>query len=243
MDIIGIGYGMMAISFIIAAAAIIYLRMQKKLHEKGLLYGLLANFSIQVFAYLFVYTDDFVTVLMNGAFMALISYNMITIFGIRKAHIYEKDQRAFLSFFAGNTIISNAIGFILLGYASIMFANAKQNASLVEALGQDVVDQLAQALNLVTIDYLPIMLIGTISSVLVTYAAMTIFVKAHHTKMGKINLIGTFVLFSFYVINLYVPLTDVQKWMQMGLYAVIAVSSYIFMNQVKNSKIAAAENK
>lgn len=236
MDIKGIGYGMLVGAIVISVASVLYLKKRNMLHEKALIYGLLANIMVQLFAFLFIYTGDFLAVLMNAVFLALITYNTITIFGTRMSKIYEKDMRALLSFFTGNAVLANALSFILIGLASLSFDSIASNEGLIASVGVDTMNQLAAAMKSVTMDHLDSMLVGTLASMIVTYSALIIFARAHQTKVASMNIKGIFILFSFYVINLYIPNTTSQEWMQMVLYGAIAISSHVLMKQVWNEK-------
>ncbi len=239
MDIISIAYGMLAVSVVVIVGSMIYLKRSQKMVEKACMYGIISAIMVQVFAFFFIFTGDFLAILVNAFFLGVVSYNMITVFGMRSAKIYEKDSRNFISFFVGNAVVANAVNFLLIGFMSISFTKYSQDPEFVSAVGEDMMNQMSQVMRSITVDRLGSLFVGTIASIIVSYCAIRIMIKAYHLKKPVLNLKSVLIMFVFYVINLYMPYTGMQEWMQLVLYGAVAFASYIFLKQEEAAKPAA----
>lgn len=231
MDITSIAYGMLVVSVIVIAGSIVYLKRSQKLAEKACMYGIISAIMVQVFAFFFIFTGDFFAILINALFLGIVSYNMITVFGIRSAKIYEKDSRNFISFFVGNSVIANALNFVLIGLMSISFTKYSQDPEIIKAIGADMMNQMSQLMRSMTVDRFASLLGGTIASVIVSYCAIRIMIKAHQLKKPVLNLKSVLIMVVFYVVNLYMPYTGMQEWLQIALYGAVSAASYIFLKQ------------
>lgn len=224
-----------AISVVAIIAMFLYLKFKKQLNEKAFVYGVLGAVLTMFCSTFVMSTGDIFFLIIDGLFMAMVFYNITTMFGIRLAKI-DQDTNAFRSFFSGISIVGNFLNVLMLGAGGLIMEAYAADPVVIEALTKEVLDALMNAYQVTLMQYGYLLIVSVIVAIAVGYIALSMFVYANNNKTIKTIGKGILILSAFYIVNLYSPTTQKEGLIAFVIYLSIAAAAYLLYQQSKEDK-------
>ncbi|MBE6113885.1 MAG: hypothetical protein E7191_02285 [Erysipelotrichaceae bacterium] len=216
-------------------AVYMILRLKQMLDDRAFVFGIFAAFVVQMMSGFIVLDSSKLSLFINGLFLTLVFYNIFVLFGLRSTRV-AIDENSFYSYYSGMGIVGNFLSFFFLGVSGFMVDVYSNNPEYVEMMGEDVMKILIDTMNVALGQELWILVVSVITAIVVSYFTLRMFVIGFTRKVMRTNFKGMLVLFAYYIVSLFVTANTQELYLQAGLYAGVALASYLVYLQSKDDR-------
>ena len=227
--------GIVVISIVFMVATFFTLKTKKMLNERAFVYGILGAGFQMICTNFLISEGDFVYLLIDGLFMGMVFYNIVSIFGVRMAKLQES-KNSVISFFSGLCIIGNFFTSFMLGVSGYLINMYASDPILVEYFGAETVQVLLEAFELTIMDYGYLLVVSLIVAILIGYMAVSMITYAVQNKTVKTILKANLILTSYYIVNLFVPTSSKEGLITVVAYIAVLLSAYLLYKESKHDK-------
>ena len=215
--------------------SIVFLKVNKLMHEKSLAYGIFAALLVILFSNFVVVSSDLFYLIIDSLFLSMLFYNFVNMFGFKMAQI-QNDEKMVISFFIGIGIIGNLISFMFLGIGGISLGSVASNPILLEYFDQSLISALSAAYQSTIMNYGYLLVVSLIVAILIDYMTIKMFVYAIVHNTAKTVFKALFMLFAFHIINLYTPSSSYEGIIVLISYGAVLLASYMLYKESKKDK-------